>query len=361
MKKKLITLLAMICAGALLVGCTAKTSKNDKKEEQTDSAKDEADFTATEYIKIKKYIGLEVEDVAIANVTDADVEASIQSDLETLATFTEVTNRAAKLGDVTTIDFVGKKDGVAFEGGTGTDYDLELGSKTFIDGFEDGVVGHKISESFDLKLKFPENYGNDELNGQEVVFTVTIKKIKEKNVPKLTVEVLKELGSSATTIEDYKKQVRSDLEKSNKETAETELMNNIWEELIAQCEVVKYKDGAVEAKVEELEQQYYYYAYMSGMETAEFIKAALGMTVEELAKKQITLEYAIVYIAQAEGLELTDDEYKAGLDELAEQYGFESGEKMEESYSPDIIRESLLQDKIGKFLEENCVKVESKK
>ena len=207
MKKRFITIVAGICAMALLGGCAGSKGA-----------------LSNDNITIKKYKGLEVDKVETIAVTDEDVEMSIQSDLETLATKTDIKDRPAQLGDIAIIDFEGKKDGVAFEGGAGTDYELELGSGQFIDGFEDGVVGHNIGETFDLDLTFPENYSSEELAGQAVVFTVTLKGLQEKHVPELTVDILAQLESKATTNEEYRAQIRSDLKVSNQETAESTLL-----------------------------------------------------------------------------------------------------------------------------------------
>ncbi len=344
MKKRLITIVAGICALALLGGCAGGAKG----------------ALSNDNITIKKYKGLEVDKVEAIAVTDEDVELSIQSDLETLATTTDVTGRAAQLGDIAVIDYEGKKDGVAFEGGTATDSELELGSKTFIDGFEDGVVGHEIGETFDLNLTFPENYGNTELAGQEVVFTVTLKGIKVKNVPELTVDILAQLGSEAKTIEEYKAQIKSDLEKSNKETAESTLLNSIWEVLVENCEVKKYPNGMVEEYKENLESQYSYYAQMYGMEVEEFFKQMLGVTLDEAAKKTVTQELAVSLIAEKEKLTLTDKEYETGVQEFAEQYGYQDTEEFAKAYGEDAIRKALLQEKVGKFLVDNCVQVEPK-
>ena len=355
MKKKLITLFILVCAILLWGGCKAK-EKEQQNQTQTTSQ-----INYSEYITIKKYVGLEVTKEEALSVSDKDVEASIKSDLEMLATYTDVTGRAAKLGDVATIDFVGKKDGVAFEGGTGSDYKLELGSGKFIPGFEDKVVGHKINETFDIDVTFPKDYGNEELNGAAVVFTITIDALQEKNVPELTAEILKDLGSSATTVEEYKAQVRADLEQSNKETAEANMQNALWDALIKQCEMKKFPDGMIEEQIANLEQQYYYYASMNGMETADFIQKVFEMTTEDLAKQQITLQFAIGAIAEAEDLTISDEDYSKGLAELAKQYGYDDAAKMEEEYGADNIRQSLLQEKVGKYLLENCKQVEAKK
>ena len=341
MKKRLTAVVAGICALSLLGGCASGAISNDN-------------------ITIKKYKGLEVEKVEEIAVTDEDVEMSIQSDLETLATKTEVTDRVAQLGDIATIDFEGKKDGVAFEGGAGTDYELELGSGQFIDGFEDGVVGHKIGETFDLDLTFPEDYGSQDLAGQAVVFTVTLKGLQQKNVPELTVDILEQLGTKATTIEEYKAQIRSDLEVSNKETAESTLLASVWEALVEQCEVKKFPEGMLDDYVKNLKEQYSYYAQMYGMEIEEFFKQIFGMSAEEVAKTTATQELAINLIAEKEGLNISDKEYKEGMKELASQYGYEDTEEFIKAYTEDGIRKALLQEKVGKFLVDNAVQVEPK-
>lgn len=343
MKKKLMTIVAGICAVALLGGCAGNSGA-----------------LSNDNITIKQYKGLEVDKVEVIAVTDEDVELSIKSDLETLATKTDVTGRPAQLGDIAIIDFEGKKDGVAFEGGAGTDYELELGSGQFIDGFEDGVVGHNIGETFDLDLTFPENYSSEELAGQAVVFTVTLKGLQEKNVPELTVDILAQLESKATTIEEYKAQIRSDLEVSNQETAESTLLSSVWETLVENCEVKKFPEGMLDEYVADLEEQYSYYAQMYGMEIEEFFEQIFGMSAEEVAKTTATQELAMTLIAEKEGLTLTDKEYEDGVKDLASQYGYEDTEEFVTAYSEDAIRKALLQEKVGNFLVDNCVQVEPK-
>lgn len=345
MKKNLITIVAGVCALALLGGCAGEAKG----------------ALSNDNITIKQYKGLEVDKVQEITVTDEDVEMSIKSDLEILATKTDVTGRAAKLGDIAIIDFEGKKDGVAFEGGAGTDYELELGSKTFIDGFEDGIVGHNIGEKFDLNLTFPENYGSADLAGKDVVFTVTLKALKEKNVPELTVDILKELGTEAKTVEEYKAQVKANLEKSNKESAETTLLNSVWEALIKNCEVKKYPEGKVDEYENNMKQQYSYYAQMYGMDIDQFFTQIMGMSAKEMAKNTVTQQLAIALIAEKEGLTIDDKAYEAGVKELAEQYGYQDKEdEFVKAYGEDTIREALLQEKVGNFLVDNCVQVEPK-
>ena len=141
MKKRMRVLTAVACAAVVLMtGCQAKELSN-------------------EYVTVSAYKGVEVDLIeAAAKVTDADVDAQIESILSNYAEKVEVTDRAAKEGDIANIDYVGTKDGVAFEGGSYEGYDLTLGSGTFIEGFEEGIVGHNIGETFDLNLTFPEAY-----------------------------------------------------------------------------------------------------------------------------------------------------------------------------------------------------------
>ena len=343
MKKRFITIVAGICAMALLGGCAGSKGA-----------------LSNDNITIKKYKGLEVDKVETIAVTDEDVEMSIQSDLETLATKTDIKDRPAQLGDIAIIDFEGKKDGVAFEGGAGTDYELELGSGQFIDGFEDGVVGHNIGETFDLDLTFPENYSSEELAGQAVVFTVTLKGLQEKHVPELTVDILAQLESKATTIEEYRAQIRSDLKVSNQETAESTLLSSVWETLVKNCEIKKFPEGMLDEYLKNLEEQYSYYAQMYGMEIEEFFKQIFGMSAKEVAKTTATQELAMALIAEKEGLTIKDKDYEAGVKDLASQYGYEDTEEFLKAYGEDSIRKALLQEKVGKFLVDNCVQVEPK-
>ncbi len=221
MKKRIIAALVGLCTVAVMTGCGNKEISNDK-------------------ITIKQYKGLEVEKVDEIKVTDTDVEDSIKSTLQTKSTENEITGRPVKDGDVVTIDYEGKKDGVAFDGGTAQDQQLEIGSGSFIPGFEEGIIGHNIGETFDLNLTFPQEYQSEELAGQAVVFTVTLDKISEVIVPELTDELVAELSESAKTIDEYKKEVKEDLETSNKQAAKSEQQQHIWDALMEQCTVEKY-------------------------------------------------------------------------------------------------------------------------
>lgn len=340
MKKRIVTIGLVISMMAALAGCGSKEISNDK-------------------ITIKQYKGLEVEKEVAVEVTDAAVEESIKSTLQSMATENEITDRAAQDGDVVLIDYEGKLDGVAFDGGTAEDYELELGSDSFIDGFEDGIIGHNIGETFDLELTFPENYHSTDMAGKTVIFTVTLDAITEVVLPELTDELVKELSDTATTVDEYKAQVKEDLTISNEESAAYTLEQKVWAKLIENCEVAEYPQESVDEYVANLTSQYEYIAAMYGMETEAFIEQYYGVSSERIAKDNICQEYAIELIAEKENIVVTAEDYEAGLAEYAAQYGYDDVAEFEEMVGEESIKQELLQKRVGELLVENCKQVEA--
>jgi len=317
-----------------------------------------------DYIAIKKYKGLEIEKTEAVKVTDADVEASIKSDLEILGTEIEVTDRAAQMGDTVTIDFVGTQNGVPFEGGSSQDHKLVLGSHMFIDGFEEGIVGHMVGESFPLNLTFPKDYNNEALAGQDVVFTVTIDKITYLQLPELTDALLPEIGTTAKTVDEYKESVRKTLEKSNEETAKEAMKKTILEELIINCEVKEYPDDLLIEVGKNFVFQESYMALMSGKNIDDAVLSNYELTVEVKVKELTTLQLAIDLIAEKEGIKVSLDEYEKEVETLAQAYGSTDKDSFvkeyESVYGEGFIRSELLKTKVAKFLLDNCKYVESK-
>ncbi len=342
MKKKILTFLTAICIGATVIGCGSGPISNDK-------------------ITIKQYKGLEVDKVEVVAVTDEMIQSSINSTLQTLATETEITDRAVKDGDVVLIDYSGKRDGVAFDGGTAENQTLVIGSGSFIDGFEDGIIGHEIGDEFDLNLTFPDPYPNNpNLAGVEVVFTVKLNGITERVYPELTDDLVKEISETATTVDEYKAEVKESLEVSNKESAEYVLQESVWEALSKQCTVKKYPEDRKQEIMDSISSQYSYYAAYSGMEVDEFVKAQFGLTLEEMAESTIKQDYAVELIAQKENLKVSENDYKEGLEKYADQFGYSDTTEFEEAVGKDNLENVLLQEKVTNWLVENCKQVESK-
>ncbi len=335
--KKLAAMLA-VCTFTMtmLVGCSGKIS-ND-------------------LITINKYKGLEVENVTVAEVSDEDVESSIQSTLYTIGTENVITDRAVQEGDFVVIDYVGTVDGVAFTGGTADDQTLEIGSDSYIDGFEDAIIGHKTGETFDINVTFPENYSED-LSGKDAVFTITLDKIYEWVVPELTDElVVSQLSTTATTIEEYRAEQKANLETSNKEAAESEFLSKVWNALLDNCVVEEFPEDELADMITGIEAQYGTVASMYGIDVDTFIQSYYGITEQEMAENLLKQRYAIELIAEKEEITLTVAEYEAELEEYASRWGYTS-EEMEELVGHDELELMFIQERVGEWLVENCKRV----
>lgn len=341
MKKKITTMLVGIMSTVLLVGCGNGEISNDK-------------------IIITKYKGLEVDAVEEIEVTDEAIEQTIQSDLQILSTETEITDRPAELGDQVTIDYVGKMDGVEFEGGSAEDQTFILGEGSYIDGFQEGIVGKNVGEIFDVEVTFPESYPNNpDMAGKPAVFTMTLDKIVQIDVPELTEELLPEIGTSATTIEEYKEQIRKDLEESNKETVKKQLEEAVWKALSENCVVKEYPKDKLEELTTNIETQLSYYASMSGMDVEEVAQIMYGMSIEDMAKEMICQEFAVELIAEKEKMVITAEIYEEKLQEYATQYAIDDVTEFEEIVGEDTVKQTILQEMVAEFLMEHCVQVEA--
>lgn len=380
MKKLSLILAVSAVAVSLLAGCANKTEDTNAAQETTAASTETTEASgaaaATEekdsilekdadgnfikpenYGTVKKlgqYKGLEVT-LADTTVTDQDVEDEVQGSLEAAAEYVPV-NRAAKLGDIVNIDYVGKKDGVAFDGGTGTGYDLGLGSGTFIDGFEDGLVGTKKGDTVDLNLTFPEEYHSEDLAGQDVVFTVTVNEVKEKKIPELTDDWVKEYtGGEITTVDDFRKDCRTQLETYKKMDAEATAQNELVAQVINSSEFEPTVE-AIEYEYQTMIGMYDEYAAMMGMTTDEYLEAygvdpqamriQLSYYAEESVKQRL-MEDAII---EAEGLAVSDADKKA----LADQYGY-SVEDMESIYG-DQFEDYARSYMVVRYIFDNAVK-----
>lgn len=322
-----------------------------------------------DYVDIAQadYMGVEVT-VEAPYVSDSQVEDAIQSALAANPDRTEIANRAAQEGDLTDISYVGKKDGVAFDGGTADNYELELGSGQFIDGFEDGVVGMKVGETKDLNLTFPDNYGNAELAGADVVFTVTLNKIYELSKPELNDDFVAGLGiEDVATVEEYRKYLYDNYMEDAQEQYETDLQNAVMDAV--------YANASFKGEASEMKARYHdrivnnNYSYMSTMAAMYGVdlESLLGATwVEyvaanedqiqasaEMAANQILLAEKI---AENEGLTVTQEEIEADLEEQAGEYGYDSAEAFKETMGDEIkgYDEYLVMQKVIDFLVENA-------
>lgn len=322
------------------------------------SEKSLSDINPDKYVTLGDYKGVEVTLDSIA-VSENDIDEEINGVLKSAAERKEVTGRAVQEGDIVNIDYEGKKDGVAFKGGTAQGYDLTIGSHVFIDGFEERLIGAKKGDTLDLNLTFPEGYRkNEELSGQPVVFTVTVNSIQEEIIPELTDEKAAELDSTAENVEEYRNNVRDRLATSNRQTAQNGALNDAFNIAYQNAEVKEVPDWLLEQKVDLLKQTAEQYASNYNMELAEFLSQYMGQTEEEFneecqaygreAAQQSLVMYAI---AKAEGLTLGDDERKTALSYYTKLFGYPSEEELAKDATFD---EYVLKERVVKFLLKNA-------
>lgn len=331
-------------------------------------------YVASEYITLGEYKNLIVE-ATKEEITEEIIEARLKSNVGNFGTkvMETVTEGGVQEGDVVTIDYVGKKDGVEFDGGSAEGYELEIGSGKFIEGFEDGLVGVKSGETVDLELTFPENYSSEELAGQDVVFTVTVQEIKR--MPEEITDDMINTGTSGkyTTVEDYKEYIRSFMEEDAQEAYENTIINAVMTLVSEGAEISGYPQDLVDYCAASMKAYYEQYAAYYSMDMESFV-TAMGITMEEfeeevLAAVERTLQAEFCYaaIAEAEGMEISEEEFQEAVDSymtMYTSYGYEFENEeafLAEIGGENIIRTNLLQKKVQDFMLENTIVNEAAK
>lgn len=349
MKKKTLAVTLSILMVTLLAGCSKGLSN--------------------EYITIKQYEGLEVVQVEMSEVSDEQVESTVNSNLSAASTPEEITDRAAQEGDTINIDYKGTVDGVEFEGGAETGASLQLGSGGFIGangeykGFEEQIVGHNIGENFDITVKFPADY--PDMGDKVAVFNITLNGITTSKVPELTDEWVKENSDKSKTVEEYKTEIKEMLEENNKNSADNTLQTGVMDALLAQTDVKKYPDGEVDKQLKTIKDYYEGMAQAYGMEFADFAEQYMGMTAEdfdaqakEAAEQATTRKLACELIAKKKKLEPSEKEYEEKIKEFAEESGYDDVDAFKEQVGEDVVKASILQQKVAEYLVDKCVQVE---
>ena len=326
------------------------------------------DYKALDYVTLGEYKGLQVTVAPVQEVTDEDVKATEEAAIKNAELYEERTEGTVKEGDIVNIDYEGKKDGVAFDGGTAQGYNLEIGSGTFIDGFEEGLIGVKVGDTVDLDLTFPENYQSEDLAGQAVVFTVKVNAIEV--VPeKITDDMANQLSSGEyTTAEEYEQSVRDSLAANYQKTYENSIYNDLMTQLYNLCTINEYPQDLVDYGKASMKKTYTSYAEAYGMSFTDFISGYFGMdeetfdsTCEEYVKQTLQQELILKAIAEQEEFTVSDEDYQTGCERYMENQGYSSVEDLEEAYGEATIRMSVLLDKTLDFVRDNAIITESEK
>jgi len=288
-------------------------------------------FTAEVALKpevtLGTYKGVEVDKVEVA-VTDEDVDAEIEKERERNARSISVSDRAVKDGDQTVIDFEGFKDGVAFEGGKGENYPLTIGSGAFIPGFEEQLIGKNIGEEVEVNVTFPEEYQAEELAGQPAVFKVTVKEIKEKQLPELDDEFAAEV-SEFDTLAEYKEDVKKNLTEKREKDAKNAKEDAVIEAIAAEAQM-DIPEAMIETQQRQMVQEFAQNIQMQGLSIEQYFQFT-GLTAEAMleqvkpqAEKRIKSRLVLEAIVKAENITATEEDFDKEVARMAEMYQMEA-------------------------------------
>lgn len=354
MKKHIAAAAAIAIALTCLVGCKHKSSDIP------------FDYDLSKYLTLGQYTGIEYS-YTEPQISDEDVTKYIHGKMSDkgYGENKEVTDRTVKNGDTVNIKFVGKVDGSEFEGGTSDSSDLEIGSNSFIEGFEDGCIGMSVGETKVLNLKFPENYGKENLNGKDVEFTVTVNKITETIYPEFTDDIAKELSSDYPTADEYKKYASEQVLNESISAAESQKENDIWTKVMANASFTSVPDDEV-AKYKELLLKTYDSQAQSAynMTYEELLKQAYNMTLDdiddELTKQAetATKQYMVVMaIAREQNLTPDDEEFNKQVEKEAASNGYKSTDEFLKAIDKSQFYLKLTIDSVMDFVVENAKQV----
>lgn len=306
-------------------------------------------YTATVALKpeveLGKYKGVKIEKID-TTVSDEDVEKEIQKELERNARTIPVEGRPVKDGDITSIDFEGFVDGVAFEGGKGDNYPLTIGSGQFIPGFEEQLIGANVGEDVEVNVTFPEDYQAEDLAGKAAVFKCKVNEIKEKELPELDDEFASEV-SEYDTLAEYKESVKKHLTESKEANAKSEKEEKVIEAIIENSKM-DIPDPMVELETENMANDYAMRLRQQGLSLEQYFMFT-GLTKETFieqmkpsAVKRIQSSLVLEAIVKAEGIEATDEDYEKELQRMADQYNMEL-DKVKATFG-DYEKEQIMKD-----------------
>lgn len=352
MKKKIALVMAAMLAAGVLGGCGSKDAN------KTDDSTVLKDMAVEQYVTLGEYKGLEVA-VDAPVVDQSQVDALVKSAYSQYVTSENggITDRAVEVGDTVNIDYEGKKDGIAFQGGTAQGYNLTIGSGQFIDGFEDGLVGVMPGDTVDLDLTFPEVYQSADLAGQAVVFTVTVNYIVSDE---MNDDVIAAMGiDGVNTVDEFRQYANDYLESNLKYNYDSQVQNEVMNAFMANCvfsEVPEKLAANYEAVIRDNVMQQ---AESYGMEAETYVQQAYNEDLETWVKESATeaakQNIAFQAVANAENLGVDDEELNTTMQEYATNAGYETVEEFIGDNSIEDYRDYLMYQKVMDFLVQNAV------
>ena len=308
-------------------------------------------------IEIGEYKGLKAEKV-IAKVEDSEVDAQVNAMAQRNARMVSVEDRAAQMGDTAVIDFEGFKDGIAFEGGKGEGYSLELGSGSFIPGFEEQIVGKNIGEEFDIVVTFPEEYGAEDLAGKEATFKIKLHEIKFQELPEIDDEFAKDVSEFDTLAElkaDIKEKALAQKNKIAEEEAENSLVQQIVDSIKGEI-----PEAMFESRLQQSVEEFGYRLQMQGLDLDTYLKYSntsmddFKATFRPQAEAQVKFRLALEKIVELEKIEADDEALEAEFKKLAEAYNMEVEAVKNAIPASELAKDVAVQKAID-FIKENAV------
>lgn len=306
-------------------------------------------------IELKAYKELKATKKKV-EATDEEVKAKLDELVERNARIVSVEDRAVKDGDIAVIDFEGFVDGVAFEGGKAEEYELTIGSGSFIPGFEDQIIGHNSGDEFDVNVTFPEEYA-PELAGKAAVFKIKLHEIKEKQLPEVDDEFAQD-AADCDTVDALKKSIVDEIKKQKEDENEREIRTQIFEKL-AENVVAEIPDVMVETELDNQIKDIDYRLSSQGIGFENYLKY-MGMTVEQYreqtkpdAEKQVKIRLALEKIVELEGIEVSDEDVEKEYNKFASQYQMEL-DQIKKIFSAEDLKKDLAIDKAVDFVRENA-------
>ena len=318
----------------------------------------------TEYIDLCEYKGIGYEKTDV-NVTEEEIQEEIDNAL-TAAASTEKKESGTVTEDCTAnIDYVGSMNGKEFEGGADQGYDLDIDNSSFIDGFAEAIVGHKVGTTFDINVKFPDDYGSADLAGKPAVFKITVNYITVEKKPEYNDEFVKN-NTDYDSMQAYEKSINDRLMSDKQLEADKDDMSSVFDKIMKKSKVIKYPDKEFDAKRAKLADAYKEAADKAGADVETYVSQNLGMTVDEfnekmdeVVKESVKYELILNQIARLEGMKFTDDDYSDYIYKLLEDSGLtdetfkaQSGMTIEEyAVKNDLFTSMLYQKVMEKIME----------
>ena len=310
-------------------------------------------------VELGKYKGIEIKKIEYTT-SDKDIEHELGHMAERNARLVTVEDRAVENGDITTIDFEGSIDGVAFGGGKAENHELEIGSHTFINGFEDQIVGMKLEEEKDIKVKFPDDYFSKDLAGKDAVFKVKLHEIKKKELPKMDDEFAKDV-SEFDTLDELKNSIKEKLDTQNVEKAKYETES---EAIKAVCENAKLDipNGMVEVEIDNMMKDMETRLSYQGLNMHQYLQMMnktendIRDNFKEQARESIKTRLVLEAIVKAEKIEATPEEITEKIKEMASQYGRKEEELQENEQLKEYLSASIENEKAIDFIVKNAKK-----